>query len=67
MRNKTHNGRRTFLKSAALAGGAATLALTAEAVLAEASSGPSPDGPGKPSRGYHVTPHVEEYYRLARD
>ncbi len=65
MRNNTQKGRRTFLKSAALAGGAAAVVLGAEAVLAE---GPERSGaaPAKASSGYHVTPHIEEYYRLAR-
>jgi len=66
MRNKTQNGRRTFLKSAALAGGAATVALGAKAVLAEGSEQPG-EAPTVASKGYHVTPHIEEYYRLARD
>ncbi len=66
MRNNTRNGRRTFLKTAALAGGAATVVLAAEAVLGEASE-PSGEAPAEASKGYHLTPHIDTYYRLARD
>ena len=62
------SGRRRFLKTAALAGGAATVAVTGGAAVAgstplEASTERS-KAPG--AKGYHVTPHIEAYYRLAR-
>ena len=62
------NGRRRFLKTTALAGGAATVALAAGEVVAE-SEQPEAALQQKTSnsKGYHVTPHIEAYYRLARD
>ena len=66
MRNKTQNSRRKFMKSAALAGGAATVALGTNAGLAETSE-PVQEAIADATKGYHVTPHIEQYYRLARD
>lgn len=64
----THSGRRRFLKTAALAGGAATVAVGSGAAVAEpAQSVDTPvssEAPG--AKGYRVTPHIEAYYRLAR-
>jgi nitrous oxide reductase len=66
--NTLENGRRRFLKTAALAGGAATVAAAGGAAVAETLSpeaeaqAPAPTG----KQGYHVTPHIEAYYRLAR-
>jgi len=69
MSNDTRrHGRRRFLKTAALAGGAATVAAAGGAAVAgtddtpEAKATPEPQG----KQGYHVTPHIEHYYRLAR-
>lgn len=63
------NGRRRFLKTAAVAGGAATVAAAGGAAIAD--TGEQAPVQSKPeaskSKGYHVTPHIEEYYRLARD
>jgi nitrous oxide reductase len=62
------NGRRRFLKTAALAGGAATVAVTAHSVVAESlESEGKLEGEVPAAEGYHVTPHIEAYYRLARD
>jgi len=66
MRNKTQNSRRTFIKTAALAGGAATVALTTQAGQADTSE-PAQETRAGGSRGYRLTPHIEQYYRLARD
>lgn len=64
----TQSGRRRFLKTAALAGGAATAAIVGGAAVAESTaSTPTTKGNGAPAaKGYHVTPHIEAYYRLAR-
>ena len=67
--NKTQSGRRRFLKTAALAGGAATVAVAAGTAAAAStqSATPVPERNEAPdSQGYHVTPHIEAYYRLAR-
>ena len=64
----TVNGRRRFLKTAALAGGAASVAVAAGGVVAESTphAEPSTQGEAPTAKGYHVTPHIEAYYRLAR-
>lgn len=65
----TVNGRRRFLKTAALAGGAASVAVAAGGdVLAESTphAESSTQGEAPAAKGYHVTPHIEAYYRLAR-
>ncbi len=66
MRNKIQNGRRAFLKSTVLAGGAATVALGANTDLAEATESVTRTRSNS-SRGYHLTAHIEQYYRLIRD
>ena len=69
MSEQTENGRRRFLKTAALAGGAATVAVAAGAAVSDApASATKRDVAGQPAgkQGYRVTPHVETYYRLAR-
>ena len=60
-------GRREFLKRAAVTGGAVTVAAvgTKAAGAAEAVSGPAPETVPE-SRGYRMTSHIERYYRLAR-
>lgn len=62
-------GRRAFLKRAAVVGGAATVAAAGGSAVAETG----PDAPergaateARGKKGYHVTPHIERYYRLAR-
>lgn len=69
MNDQTENTRRRFLKTAALAGGAATVAVAAGGAVADVvPSGAKPGTPEQPaaSQGYRVTSHVETYYRLAR-
>lgn len=64
----TKAGRRQFLKTAAVAGGAATVAVAGGAALADATPEPVAEVPGaQDKQGYQVTPHIETYYRLARD
>ena len=60
-------GRRAFLRSMAAAGGAAAVAAASEVSVVQAATAdkiPEPRAPAK-ARGYHVTPHIETYYRLA--
>ena len=66
--SKTQSGRRRFLKTAALAGGAATVAAAGGAAVAGSTqSEPALARDEAPdSKGYHLTPHIEAYYRLAR-
>ena len=68
MSEKTKAGRRQFLKTAAVAGGAATVAVAAKGALADsAPTTRTDDVETAAHKGYHVTPHIETYYRLARD
>ena len=65
---KVASGRRTFLKRAAIAGGAATVAVAGAGAVAKVEPG-SPGkaaAPGQNSKGYRMTPHVEAYYRSTR-
>lgn len=60
----TKESRREFLKSMAVIGGAAL------AVVARPSAADAPETTGKPDspkpKGYHVTPHILDYYEKAR-
>ena len=58
-------GRRAFLKRAAVAGGAATVA-GAGAVADMAPEPARGAAPEQGSKGYRMTPHIEAYYRSAR-
>lgn len=67
--SKAQSGRRAFLKRAAVVGGAATVAAAGGSAVAETG----PDAPERDAateargkKGYHVTPHIERYYRSAR-
>ena len=60
--------RREFLKGVAVMGGTATLAVVTKAQAAEEApvkaQGASPEAPA--NKGYHVTPHIADYYDKAR-
>ena len=67
-RTSEPQGRREFLKRAAVTGGAVTVAAAAGAAAA-GTDGPAATGAGDTvpeSRGYRMTDHIERYYRLAR-
>ncbi len=58
--------RRAFLKSAAVAGGAATVTTLGSGVQAGVDE-PSPaQEQASPSKSYRETPHIREYYEKAR-
>ena len=58
-------GRREFLKNMMLGGGAAAVALLTTREAA-AQPKPEPEAAKQPeSKGYHVTPHIQDYYRTA--
>ena len=62
------HGRREFLKRAAVTGGAVTVAGAAGAAAAgtgEPLAAPVAETAAQ-SRGYHMSDHIERYYRLAR-
>ena len=60
-------GRRAFLRSMAAAGGAAAAVAASEVSVVQAAPEDDFSEPRAPAKamGYHVTPHIETYYRLA--
>jgi len=58
--------RRGFLKSAAVAGGAATVTALGPRVQASVEEQPRAAAETAPKQGYHETPHIREYYEKAR-
>ncbi len=65
---KVTTGRRAFLKRAAVAGGAVTVAVAGGTAVADvAPESPDKVAPEQSSKGYRMTPHIEAYYRSARD
>ena len=72
-KDKTHftADRRTFLKGAAVAGGAAALtAASATGLVEPAAKTPPAAAPATAdktaSKGYHETQHIKDYYRILR-
>jgi nitrous oxide reductase len=64
---KVATGRRAFLKRAAVAGGAATVAVAGGAAVADVvPETPDKAAPEHGSKGYRMTPHIEAYYRSTR-
>ena len=64
---KVATGRRAFLKRAAVAGGAATVAVAGAAAVANVEpESLDKAAPEQNSKGYRVTPHIEAYYRSTR-
>ena len=60
-------GRREFLKRAAVTGGAVTMAAAAgTAGAGDPATAPALELETAESRGYRMTDHIERYYRLAR-
>lgn len=60
-------GRRDFLKRAAVAGGAATVAVAGGSAVADmAPETVRERAPGQQPQGYRLTPHIEAYYRSTR-
>lgn len=58
--------RRRFLKSAAVAGGAAGVATLGSQVTADVEEPAPAEKAAPPSKGYRETAHVREYYAKAR-
>ena len=58
--------RREFLKAALVGGGGAALLVASRGVRATPKDKPPAAKPAAPaSQGYHVTPHIQEYYKTA--
>jgi len=64
---KVATGRRAFIKRAAVAGGAATVAVAGAGAVARVEpASPDKAAPEQNSKGYRMTPHIEAYYRSTR-
>lgn len=59
-------GRRRFLRDMAIAGGAAAVALKTKVNAADVPAEATDAGGTAESKGYHLTPHIREYYDKAR-
>lgn len=64
--NKHKANRRSLLKGFAVAGTAATAAAAGAATIVQPQDTPSAPTATAETKGYRLTPHVEEYYRKAR-
>lgn len=65
-KKQTDIGRREFLRDVLVTGGAvAVVAATGQAVAAPSVAKTQPATEKVESKGYHVTEHIREYYRLA--
>ena len=58
--------RREFLKSALITGGAMAVGLAAGEVVAAPKATPAKADTLPESKGYHVTEHIQDYYKTAR-
>ena len=59
-------GRRQFLKSVLIGSGAAALAAASGGAEAAAPPETPAAAPAAQPKGYHVTPHILEYYKTAQ-
>lgn len=66
-KNGAVTSRRGFLKGVAVAGGtAAASVVVTKTATAGVSSGRVPSKEKEQPKGYHVTPHILDYYEKAR-
>ncbi len=65
-RGPTSGGRRSFLKHAASAGGAAAVAVVASRVVAATEDGAEVESKQPVSKGYQLTQHIRDYYQTAK-
>lgn len=64
--NSLRATRREFLKSMAAAGGAAALGTWSAGAAADTAQTPAVQGASAEPKGYRVTQHIRDYYRVAR-
>ncbi|HEY8555367.1 MAG TPA: formate dehydrogenase [Burkholderiales bacterium] len=62
---RTNEKRREFLKGMLVGGGAAAVAIAGGAAAAPEEERPAAQSDDRP-KGYHVTPHILEYYKTAQ-
>ncbi len=67
-KEKSKSSRRAFLRGSAVAGGAAAVAAAGTVTAKLENEAPAEDvvEQAQQKKGYHVTPHIEAYYRLAK-
>jgi len=65
MKTNLLSDRRTFIKRAALLGGAALLTALGDPKTARPAAASAPK-PKTPDQGYRLTEHVKKYYETAR-
>ena len=58
--------RRGFLKGAAIAGGAVAVSTLGQSIAADTRDAETANRSDSKPKGYHVTPHILEYYEKAR-
>lgn len=61
----TDVGRREFLRNVMVTGGAVAIAAASGQAVAAPEPKAAAPAPAPESKGYHVTEHILEYYRLA--
>ena len=62
----TPTTRRNFLLGATIASAGAVAAVVAGGSAADLVSTPSVDGKPTKAKGYHVTPHITQYYETTK-
>ena len=62
--DKVQQSRRGFLKGVAVVGGGAVMVAATQNAIADTVEEALPVSPA--SKGYHLTPHIREYYQKAR-
>lgn len=65
-RENRRTGRREFLKGVLVGSGAAVVAVASGSALGASESKQTAVEPKPESQGYHVTPHILDYYKTAQ-
>ena len=65
-KTQTPNARRNFLLGATIASAGAVAAVVAGGSAAEIVETPTVDGKTSKPKGYHVTPHISQYYETTK-
>lgn len=63
---RSRSNRRRFLKSVVAGGSTAAIAAAAGLRPAVAEEKPAAPAPTAAPKGYHMTAHIEDYYKVAR-
>ena len=60
------NARRNFLLGATIASAGAVAAVVAGGTVAESVEAPTAESKATKPKGYHVTPHITQYYETTK-